>query len=63
MRQLESRVARLEEEVQWLRRAIEVNGETLGTTVVGACPDCGSGVLVRREDDLHCSSCGYTQYL
>ncbi|WP_394352026.1 hypothetical protein [Halorussus halophilus] len=63
LRQLELRVARLEEEVQWLRRAVEANGESLGTLAVGPCPKCESGVLVRHDDDLHCTVCGYTRYL
>ncbi len=63
MRELERRVGRLEAELAWLRRAVEADGEDAGAVAVGPCPGCGRGVLVRRRDELRCSTCGYVTFL
>lgn len=63
MRELERRIARLEDELGWLRRAVEANGEDADAVAVGPCPTCGRGVLVRRGSQLECSTCGYVRFL
>ncbi len=29
----------------------------------GVCAECGIGVIVREDDALHCTSCGFRCYL
>ncbi|MFC4451658.1 hypothetical protein [Halorussus aquaticus] len=63
VRELERRIERLEAEVRWLRRAVVATGKRTGAMPVGPCPDCGRGVLLRRESELVCSACEYCRYL
>ena len=63
MRELESKVERLEEELRWLRRAVEANGEHTGAAAVGRCPNCDDGVLTASGSELQCSRCRYTKFL
>jgi ribosomal protein S27AE len=63
MRELEDRVERLEDELRWLRRAVEVNGQRTGAKAVGRCPNCNAGVLTASGSELRCSSCGYAKFL
>ncbi|MFC4552563.1 MULTISPECIES: hypothetical protein [Halorussus] len=63
LRELESRVDRLESEVAWLRRAVQIDGERNDHLVMGPCPRCAVGVLARQNDRLECSDCGYSRFL
>jgi len=63
MRELERRVGRLEEELRWLRRAVEANGERTGAKTIGRCPNCGDGVLTASGSELRCSRCEYSKFL
>ncbi|UPV76559.1 hypothetical protein M0R89_18680 (plasmid) [Halorussus limi] len=63
LRELESRVERLEDELRWLRRALEANDERAGTTAVGPCPNCETGVLTARGGELRCSACEFSKFL
>jgi hypothetical protein len=63
VRELETRVEQLESQVRWLRRVIRANGESDGSRAVGPCPNCSRGVLVHRNDELRCSSCGYHRFI
>lgn len=63
MNELERRIERLESEIEWLRRILDARGEQGGSLAVGACPNCGTGVLMRHGDELRCATCGYSQFL
>lgn len=63
MNELERRVESLESEIRWLRRALDARSEQNGPMAVGACPNCGTGVLMRHGDELRCNTCGYSHFL
>ncbi|WP_128478700.1 hypothetical protein [Halorussus pelagicus] len=63
MRELETRIERLEDELRWLRRAVAANGERTGVTSVTRCPKCRDGVLTARGSELRFSACKYSRFL
>lgn len=66
VQELEERVTELEATVVGLERRLAVTnggmravGQSVGTTVVGPCANCGRGVTVKRGDILFCTVCEY----
>ncbi len=40
-----------------------LRAETGSVAYEGTCAECGIGVIVRKNDSLHCTSCAFRCYL